>query len=57
MGAREEILLAVKKIIDRKGKNEFSPAEVIKEMRSSTTDYKDSTIRTHICSRLCRGEK
>jgi len=56
MGVREEILLSVNKIIDRKGKNEFSPAEVIREMRLITPKCNGSTIRVHICSRLCRGK-
>lgn len=56
MGCREEILSAVRIIIARKGKNEFSTQEVIQEMGLSNTKCANSTIATHISSRLCRGK-
>jgi hypothetical protein len=50
---REEILLAVRSIIDTKGRNEFSVVEVIKFLKDKKTAYSESTIRTHITSRCC----
>ena len=29
------------------------PAEVVQEVQSVTADYKESTIRTHVVSRMC----
>ena len=53
MTCRNEILKCVKEIIDKKSNNEFTTKEVIDCMRSKGTKYKESTIRTHITSRLC----
>lgn len=50
MGCREEILA----IIRKNGIKEFTPQEIIDCMRKKGTRYKDSTIITHITSRLCR---
>jgi hypothetical protein len=50
---RDEILMAVKKIIEEKGKNEFTSKEVIDILQNQHTHYKDSTIQTHISSKCC----
>lgn len=47
MGAREEILEAIRRI-DREP---FTVMDVLREMRG--TRYAESTIRTHITSRMC----
>lgn len=47
MGAREEILEAIRRI-DRES---FTVMDVLREMRG--TGYAESTIRTHITSRMC----
>jgi len=52
---REELLKAVKHIVDTKGKNEFSMEEVIAFMKQHNTKYKESTIRTHLISRCCKN--
>lgn len=53
MSCRDEILKCVSKILQRTGKEEFTMQEVIDYMRRTGSKYKESTIRTHIASRLC----
>lgn len=47
MGAREEILIAIRRL----GSETFTVMDVLREMRG--TEYAESTIRTHITSRMC----
>jgi hypothetical protein len=49
MAAREEILAA----IHRLGRSTFTVMHVVREMERHGTDYAESTIRTHIVSRMC----
>jgi len=53
MTCRAEILAAFKRLAAGQDRDTFSPAEVIAELRSQGTRYRESTIRTHIVSRLC----
>ncbi len=53
MTAHKEVLAAAKSIVKKTGKNEFSIEDVIIEMKNSKTTYLESTIRTHIASKLC----
>ncbi len=53
MTCRDEVLKVANLIVTRKGNNEFSIKEIIDEMEKSNTRYEDSTIRTHIVSRMC----
>lgn len=52
---REELREAVKVIVEQKGKNEFSPTEAETFMRNNDTQYKVSTIRTHVTSKCCKN--
>jgi hypothetical protein len=52
---REEILRAAQALTLRSGRPEFSLARVIEEMHRRGTRYADSTIRTHVSSRMCAG--
>lgn len=54
MTCRDEILVAVA-ALERRGIDVFSPADVIAEMRRAGSQYAESTIRTHVVSRLCRN--
>ena len=47
MTAREDILAAVHRL----DKERFTVMDVLREMRDST--YSESTIRTHVTSRMC----
>ncbi len=48
MTARDEILDAVDSLGDT-----FTPNDVLREMRRRGSSYADSTIRTHVISRMC----
>jgi hypothetical protein len=51
--AREEILLAVSDVLRRSGGIVFNIGDVVVEMRRRGSRYAESTIRTHITSRMC----
>jgi hypothetical protein len=53
MTAREEILRALPRLRGRLGRDDFTPAEMIDELRRAGSTYADSTIRTEVVSRLC----
>lgn len=53
MTARQEILEAIPAVRARLGRDTFSPQEVIDELHRRGSCYSDSTIRTHIVSRMC----
>lgn len=55
MTCRDEVLSAARLIVQRKGINQFSPQEIIDQMRNSGSHYKESGIRTHVVSRMCRN--
>ena len=50
---RDEILVAAKLVMKNSGLTHFSIPEVIKCMIERDTKYAESTIRTHIVSRMC----
>ena len=53
MTCRDEILEAATRLMRRNGEDSFSLADLIAEMKNSGTSYQESTIRTHVTSRLC----
>ena len=53
MTAREEILAALPAVRARTGRETFTPQDVIGELERRGTTYAESTIRTHIVSRMC----
>ena len=53
MTARDEILDVLPRLRARLGRDDFTPAEVIQELRHAGSVYSDSTIRTHVTSRMC----
>lgn len=50
---REQILTAAKQITQSKNQNEFTIPEVLNYLTQQNTPYKESTIHTHITSRMC----
>jgi hypothetical protein len=52
-GARREILDAARSIVTRTGRNEFTIADVIAEMKRRGTGYAQSTVRSMMSSHLC----
>jgi hypothetical protein len=53
MTARKEILDALPAVRARTGSDTFSIQDVLDELHRRGTNYADSTIRTHVSSRLC----
>jgi hypothetical protein len=53
MTAREAVLEAFNRLERRTGGRAFSPAEIVAEVRQGGWKGKDSTIRTHVISRMC----
>lgn len=53
MTARSEILKALPAIAARSRDDTFTVDEVVREMRRRGSTYADSTIRTHVASRMC----
>ena len=53
MTCRDEILSAFDTLSRRTGRDAFGPAEIVSEMQLNGTTYAESTIRTHIISRMC----
>ena len=53
MTARDEILAALPSIEGRSADDTFSPQDVIDELRGRGSTYAESTIRTHVVSRMC----
>ncbi|WP_433612686.1 DUF7669 domain-containing protein [Dactylosporangium sp. CA-139114] len=51
--ARDEILLAVADVLRRSGRDTFDLNDVLVEMRRRGSRYAESTIRTHVVSRMC----
>ena len=51
-GCREEVLAAARRLHGR-GHADFSPADVVHEMQALGTGYEETTIRTHVVSRMC----
>lgn len=55
MTCRDEILVCVENLIKKTGSNKFFLEDVIKCMMENGTQYQESTIRTHVSSRMCRN--
>lgn len=55
MTCRDEILECVNQIIRDSGINHFYLEDVIHCMKLKGSMYQESTIRTHISSRMCRN--
>jgi DNA-binding FadR family transcriptional regulator len=53
MGAREDILSAARDLAARSHDSTFTLRDVIAELSRRGTAYTESTIRTHVTSRMC----
>jgi hypothetical protein len=51
--ARQEILTAARKLAGRSPDASFTLMEILTELRRADTRYAESTIRTHVTSRMC----
>lgn len=50
---RDAILEAFDRLEDRHRRKVFNLSEIVKEVLTVTDDFAESTIRTHITSRMC----
>ncbi len=53
MTCRDEVLAAMGRLKSRHARDVFDLQEIVQEVQATTDRYKDSTIRTHVSSRLC----
>ena len=53
MTARDEVLAAARSLAARSEDGTFSLANVISELRRRRSAYEESTIRTHVTSKMC----
>jgi hypothetical protein len=53
MTCRDEVVAVAKWIVSTSGINGFSIEDIVTEMGKRKSSYPESTIRTHIISRLC----
>jgi hypothetical protein len=51
--ARDEILSAMRSLRSRHGRDVFKLDEIVQEVFARGSSYADSTIRTHVVSRMC----
>ena len=55
MTCRDEVLACAEAVVKRKGENRFTILEILDCMQSRGSRCKESTIRTHVTSRMCRN--
>jgi hypothetical protein len=53
MTARDEVLAAARRLATSSSDGTFSIEDVVSLVRREGTSYKESTIRTHVVSRMC----
>lgn len=53
MTCRDEVLACAEAVVRRTGTNRFTIGDILDCMRARETQYKDSTIRTHVTSLMC----
>ncbi len=53
MTCRDEVLDAARALASRSSDGTFTVAQVVAEMRRRGSRYLESTIRTHVISRMC----
>ena len=53
MTARDDILAALPAVRQRTGSDTFTAQDVVDQLNRAGTSYAESTIRTHVTSRMC----
>jgi len=53
MTCRDDVLTAFERLERRHGRKVFDLSEVLQEVQASGSTYTESTIRTHVTSRMC----
>ncbi len=52
---REELLTIIKDFVKNKGENKIYLSEIIKLAKEKKINYSESTIKTHISSKMCKN--
>jgi hypothetical protein len=55
MTCRDELLRAANALCLRYGRDTLSLSEIVAEMQARKSTYAESTIRTHVTSKLCKN--
>jgi hypothetical protein len=53
MSCRDEVLAAFSRLRVRTDREELALSEIVTEVMAQTSQYRESTIRTHVTSRMC----
>ena len=53
MTCRDAALAAFERLEHRHDRSDFDLAEIVQEVQASGAAFKESTIRTHVTSRMC----
>lgn len=53
MTCRDEVLAAFERLESRHDRAAFELSEIVQEVEAAGSAYKESTIRTHVTSRMC----
>ena len=53
MTCRSEIIEAMKLLASKTDRDTFARKEIVRQVKSQTNEYQESTIRTHIISWMC----
>ena len=53
MTCRDEILSAFRRLIFRHHRDVFQLNDIVREVKAATKRYTESTIRTHVTSKMC----
>lgn len=54
MTARDEIIAAMRSLAAHHGRQEFKLEEIVYEVFARGSKLRESTIRTHVTSRMCK---
>lgn len=55
MSCRDELLTIIRDLVDKRNNNEFTLSEIIHVSKEKNIPYSESTIKTHISSRMCKN--
>ena len=54
MTCRDEILSAFRRLILKHHRDVFQLNDIVREVQAATKRYTESTIRTHVASKMCK---
>ena len=54
MTCRDAVLASMRRLRSRHGRDMFRLDEIVQEVQAATSNYAESTIRTHVVSKMCK---